>query len=131
MTSPTIFVTNDDDAYVTLVKELLIEEGYSNVSTHVGSGAFYRIREVQPALILLDINITNPGRGWSTLEATRLHPSTRDIPVIVCSTDMQLLNTKQQLLRDLHCSTLEKPFNLKTLLEAIINTIGPPPSTTQ
>jgi CheY-like chemotaxis protein len=49
----------------------------------------------------LDINLINPGRGWSTLDALRLHPKTRHIPVIVCSTDMRMINEKAEMLREL------------------------------
>jgi CheY-like chemotaxis protein len=93
MTNQFIFVANDDQAYVDLISELLAEAGYPKTVWHVGQGAFHRIRDEQPDLVLLDINLINPGRGWSTLDALRLHPKTRDIPVILCSTGMRLITT--------------------------------------
>jgi hypothetical protein len=70
----------------------------------------------------------NPGRGWSTLDALRLHPKTRDISVILRSTDMRLINEKADLLRELNCQTLEKPFDIETLLDKVAAAIGPPPA---
>jgi DNA-binding response OmpR family regulator len=130
MPSPFIFVTDDDQTYVELIKELLTEAGYARVVWHVGNNAFQRIRDEQPDLVLLDINLLNPGRGWTTLDAMRLHPKTRTIPVIICSTDMHLIDEKTALLRDLNCQTLEKPFDIETMLDRVAAAIGPPPSHT-
>jgi DNA-binding response OmpR family regulator len=127
MLHPFIFVANDDQTYVELVKELLTDAGYPKVVWHVGQGAFHRIRDEQPNLVLLDINLINPGRGWSTLDALCLHPKTRHIPVIVCSTDMRMINEKAEMLRELDCQILEKPFDLETLLDRVAAAIGPPP----
>jgi CheY-like chemotaxis protein len=129
MEHPTIFVANDDRAYVELIVELLTDAGYPKTLGHVGPSAFHRIRDEQPTLVLLDINLINPGRGWCTLDAVRLHPKTRHIPVILCSTDMHLLEEKADRLRELDCQTLEKPFDIETLLEKVAVTIGPPPMT--
>jgi CheY-like chemotaxis protein len=111
------------------VQDLLTDAGYPKVTWHVGAGAFHRIRDEQPNLVLLDINLMNPGRGWSTLDAVRLHPKTRHIPVILCSTDMRLIQEKADLLREMNCQSLEKPFDIETLLEAVATAIGPPPTT--
>jgi CheY-like chemotaxis protein len=129
MNHPSIFVANDDPAFVELIKELLTDAGYPNVVWHVGASAFHRIRDEQPLLVLLDINLINPGRGWTTLDALRLHPKTRHIPVILCATDMRLLEEKAQLLRELNCQTLEKPFDIEMLLEKVTDAVGPPPAT--
>jgi CheY-like chemotaxis protein len=129
MTPSSIFVTDDDQPLVELIKELLIHAGYPSAVWHVGEGAFYRIRDEQPTLVLLDINMKNPGRGWSTLDAMRLHPKTRTIPVILCSTDMHLLDAKADRLRDMNCQTLEKPFDIEMLLDKVAQAIGPPPTT--
>jgi CheY-like chemotaxis protein len=99
MTPPSIFVTDDEPARVEYVKELLTDAGYARVVGHVGASAFHRIRDQQPDLVLLDINLSNPARGWSTLDALRFHPKTRHISVILCSTDMRLLGEKADLLR--------------------------------
>lgn len=84
MPSPFIFVTDDDQTYVELIKELLTEAGYARVVWHVGNNAFQRIRDEQPDLVLLDINLLNPGRGWTTLDAMRLHPRLRLGSLLLC-----------------------------------------------
>jgi CheY-like chemotaxis protein len=128
MAHPTICVVNDDETYIELIQEMLTDAGYPNVVSHVSAGAFHYIRDTQPDLVLLDINISNPGRGWNTLDALCLYPKTREIPVIVCSTDMHLLNEKAAMLRELNCQILEKPFTLEALLERIAAAMGSPPA---
>lgn len=127
MTPQSIFVSNDDEAYLQLIQELLIDAGYPKVTWHVGGSAFHRIRDEQPTLVLLNINMVHPGRGWSSLDAMRLHPKTRHIPAVLCSTDMQLLNEKANMLREMKCQTLEKPFSIETLLKVVATVIGRPP----
>jgi CheY-like chemotaxis protein len=127
MTPPSMFVTDDEPARIAHVKELLTDAGYARVVCHVGASAFHRIRDEQPDLVLLDINLRNPPRGWSTLDALRFHPNTRHISVILCSTDMRLLEEKADLLREMNCQTLEKPFDSETLLDLVAAAIVPPP----
>jgi hypothetical protein len=40
---------------------------------------------------------------------------------------MRLLNEKADLLNELDCQTLEKPFDIEALLEKVAAAIGPPP----
>src|SRR5215207_9245918 len=124
MATQSIFITNDDETYVELIRDVLQDAGYPKVTGHVGNGAFHRIRDEQPNLLLLDINLMNPGRSWSTLDAVRLHPKTRHITVIICSTDMRLVNEKASMLAELNCQTLEKPFEIETLLDKVATAIG-------
>jgi DNA-binding response OmpR family regulator len=129
MASPSILVANDDEVYLEMIQDLLTEAGYRRVLWHAGAGAFQRIRDEQPALLLLDINLSNPGHGWQTLNAVKLHPKTTHIPVILCSTDRHLFVAKVEMLRSMQCEFLEKPFDIETLLDKIASVIGPPAST--
>jgi CheY-like chemotaxis protein len=121
-----IFVTNDDETYIEMVRDILADAGYRNVSWHVGKGVYQRIRDAQPDLVLLDISMVDPGRGWTNLDMLRLGPKTRHIPVILCSTDPHLPEQKVEMLRDLQVDFLEKPFDLETLLEKVAAVVGPP-----
>jgi DNA-binding response OmpR family regulator len=130
MTRQTIVVANDDPAYLSMIKDVLIEEGYPNVHCIAGSLSFDFIQQEQPDLVLLDINITNPAQGWKTLDFLRLHRATTKIPVIVCSTDGRVLREKADMLYAMRCETLEKPFDIDVLLEKVQAIIGPPPERT-
>ena len=126
MTDQTIALTNDDPTYLEMIKDLLTTEGYQSVHCIVGSGAHDAIRQLEPDLILLDINLKQPGLGWHLLDLLQLHPATARIPIIICSTDPWLLREKDAMLRMLHCDTLAKPFDLEMLLAKISAAVGPP-----
>jgi hypothetical protein len=42
---------------------------------------------------------------------------------------MRLIAENAEMLREVNCQTLEKPFELETLLDKIAAVIGPPPTT--
>ena len=126
MAEQTIVVADDDATYLEMIKNLLTSEGYCSVHCIVGSGTQDAIRQLEPALILLDINLECPGVGWRLLDVLQLHPATARIPIIICSTDPWLLRERDAILRTLHCDTLEKPFELEMLLAKISAAVGPP-----
>jgi two-component system sensor histidine kinase ChiS len=126
MAAPSIVVANDDPVYLELIKDLLIGEGYPQVTCIRGPAAFDIIIQAQPSLVLLDINVTHAGEGWRTLDLLRLHRATTAIPIIVCSTDGRMLQEKAAWLQKMRCETLEKPFDLDALLEKIQMVVGPP-----
>lgn len=127
MSTPSIVVADDNSIYLELIKELLIEEGYTQVQCMRGLEVFDVVRQEQPNLVILDINSAHPGEGWHLLDLLRLHPSTTHIPVIVCSTDPYILREKAAWLAEMRCDTLEKPFDLDALLAKIGAVLGPPP----
>jgi DNA-binding response OmpR family regulator len=126
MAEQTIVIANGDPTYLEMIKDMLTNEGYQSVHCIVGTGTHDAIRQLEPALILLDINPEQPGLGWHLLDMLRLPPVTALIPIIICSTDPWLLREKDGLLRTLHCDTLEKPFDLEMLLAKISAAVGPP-----
>jgi CheY-like chemotaxis protein len=126
MAGQKIFVTNDDETYIEMVRDILTDAGYQNVSWHIGKGVYHRIRDEQPDLVLLDISMADPARGWTNLDLLRLGPKTRHIPIILCSTERHLAEQKAELLDELNVSFLEKPFDLETLLEKVAVVIGSP-----
>jgi CheY-like chemotaxis protein len=126
MANQSIFVTDDDETYIEMVRNVLVDVGYRNVTWHVGKEAFNRICDQQPDLVLLDINMTNPGKGWSTLDILKLHPRTAHIPIILSSTEPHLPEHKMEMLAELQVSFLEKPFHLETLLDKVAAVMGLP-----
>ena len=67
MPSPFIFVTDDDQTYVELIKDLLTDAGYARVVWHVGNNAFQCIRDEQPDLVLLVLICSIPGAAGEPL----------------------------------------------------------------
>jgi CheY-like chemotaxis protein len=126
MAAPRIIVTDHDLAYLTLIQELLTEEGYTDVQCIVEPDVVARIEQAIPDLVLMDINPMNADCAWNNLAILRLKPSTTHIPVIICSTDGRMLREKAAWLHDVRCDTLEKPFDLEQLLAKVRLNIASP-----
>jgi DNA-binding NtrC family response regulator len=119
MTQRVIAVVDDEPDLVEVLEALLRDAGYDVVLWDQGKGAYELIRQVQPALVILDLWLEHPGAGGMVLGMLELDPTTRHIPVIVCSAHQQLFRDQQALLQDKGYILLEKPFDVDVLLAHI------------
>ena len=77
--SETLLLIEDDLPLAALTAEFLRAEGFTVAVEHRGDRAAQRIRDEQPALLILDVML--PGRdGWQILQAVR--NAGLDIPVL-------------------------------------------------
>ncbi len=76
-----------------------------------------------PDLVLLDSNLPDMS-GEEALAQLRAQPSTRDIPVVVISADVDPANADRLLARGAH-AYLTKPFNVDELVSTIAAAIRP------
>ncbi|MFH1523519.1 MAG: GAF domain-containing protein [Chloroflexota bacterium] len=83
--SDKIILAIDDDAQViSLYERFLQPQGYEVVALADPTKAVERAQQLKPHAITLDIMM--PGRdGWAILTELKNNPSTRNIPVIICS----------------------------------------------
>lgn len=78
----TILVVDDDEAARNLLQKLLNKAGYSVVMAADGASAIQLARELQPAVITLDVMMGDMD-GWSVLDKLKSDPDLADIPVIM------------------------------------------------
>lgn len=123
---PRITVINDDTAFLQLMYELLTEEGYETSIYRETTAIHATLRQELPDLVIIDIRMEQPSTGWQVLELLRLDPVTSNIPVIVCSADVNDLRAKEPLLKRAGYASLEKPFDLDDLSTLVRDKIGPP-----
>jgi CheY-like chemotaxis protein len=116
---PQIVVVNSDLSFLQMIAELLGEEGYDTAIIQEDSGAFTQIKELQPALVMIELMLSDPERGLMVLNKMRLDPQTAAIPVIIASTATDLIDRNEQHLRAKRCDILLKPFDLEELLTII------------
>jgi DNA-binding response OmpR family regulator len=126
MQSQKIIITDDSLPYLQMIRDVLVDAGYQDVTCHTGLGAFERICDALPDLAMIDLNFANAEVGWRLLDMLRIHRKTQLIPIIICSTDPSLPLAKAALLKSLNCSFLEKPFGYEMLMDSIAAVIGPP-----
>lgn len=78
---PTILVVDDDEANLTLARALLEADGFAVVTAIDAISTFGVLKDVEPALILMDIQL--PGMdGWELTRRLKKNIVTSHIPVI-------------------------------------------------
>jgi CheY-like chemotaxis protein len=115
-----IAVINDDTVFLELMHDLLEgEERYEVRVCKEWDGAYEFVKQERPDLIIQDIRIGGEEHGWTILNLLTLDPTTKDIPMIVCSAAVYSLHEHQEMLNRYGIRALAKPFDLDTLLGTI------------
>ena len=119
-----IVMVDSSRVFTDIITELLVDERYGVTASDYVPEIFTQITRMEPDLIIIDLILTHRG-GWELLEKLEVEALTRDIPVIVTSTDPELLRralaNKERYGFDHY---LVKPFDLELLLGAIEELIG-------
>ena len=119
-----IFVVNGSAEFLDLLRDLLQDEHYNVTTTNFMPRTFEQIEALTPDLLIIDLVIGQQA-GWDLLENLRNEAMTRGIPVIVTSTNKQLLDRAAGDLPRVGAKLfMAKPMNLDELLEGIRSLIG-------
>ena len=120
-----IFVVNSAPAFLDLVRELLQDEGYNVTSTNYVPRTFDQIEALGPELLLIDL-VVGEQAGWELLEQLQADAATRNVPVIVTSTEPRLLARAEAYRHRFGGRRwMAKPFDLEGLIGAVRELIGP------
>jgi len=119
MAKATVFVIDDDPIFLEMMGEILRDEQYQPVLHSTGHDAFAAVRERQPDIVLLDVRLEHPESGWIILDLLRLDRATAQIPVILCTGDLEFLRQAEDHLREVGCCILQKPFSIDQLTELL------------
>ena len=119
-----VAVINDDTAFLELMEELLLEEGYEAHCYKEGVAAYEQVRELGPDVIILDIRMGSPETGWQVLELFKLDRVLSKKPIIVCSAAVSELQAHAPYLQSKGCMMLAKPFDLDDLLKLLAQVVG-------
>jgi len=115
-----ILVIDDDDDIRDTLAEVLEEIGYSVATASQGSEALDLLHEVNPQVILLDLNMPVMS-GAEFRAAQRRDPALRQIPTIV----MTAVDRLPDRTADFACEEiLAKPFRLSDLLDLLKLYVG-------
>ncbi len=119
-----VFVVNGSPDFLNLMRELLQDERYNVTTTNFVPQTFDQVAALQPSVLVVDLEI-GIRAGWDLLAALRDGALTRGIPVIVVSTDPDLLERaeREQVVGDTRRYVV-KPFDLDEILAAIRDLIG-------
>ncbi len=109
-----VLVVDDDAAIVDFLETALEDEGYHVFAT-CGAAALQLAHDMQPAVILLDINM--PGMdGIEVSQRLRDDPATAHIPIIVMSAQDRLRATGPLMPVN---DRLPKPFEIAALYATV------------
>ena len=112
-----ILVVDDDRLSRELVVELLEAVGYSVLQAEDGAGLLERVKEEQPALILMDLQL--PGLdGFTLIRQLKTEPATKEIPILAMTAHAQPEDQERALAaRCNDCIT--KPLSTAGLLQTV------------
>lgn len=119
-----IVAVNSAVEFLDFLRELLQDEQFNVTTTNFVPATFDQIDALQPDLLIIDLRIGHQA-GWDLLERLQQDAATRQIPVIVISTDPQLLEwvqEQQEKFGGRHY--LAKPFEVDDLLKSVHELIG-------
>jgi DNA-binding response OmpR family regulator len=110
-----IFVVEDDQAIVEVVKIILENDGYQVITTDSAEHIMQMIYEEEPHLILLDIWLSGYN-GGSIAKHLKNSSQTKHIPIIITSAN----NETEKIARMAGVEGfLLKPFTMESLLSTV------------
>ena len=113
----TILIVDDSETVRNQVGRALKEAGFGVVQASDGVEGLREAQEGDFALILLDVSMPRMG-GMELLDRLRQEERTRDVPVLVLTTEMQELMI-QRAKRAGAAGWIIKPVKMQLLVEAI------------
>ena len=114
-----ILAVNDDRELLCLYTEMLTDEGYRVSVATIPTTDLADVHAVAPDLVVLDLIVGGRDRGTAFIELLRSDPTTRALPVLVCSADTERLADIAGRLAAWGCLVVEKPFDVDVFLEAV------------
>lgn len=114
-----VLVFDDDNEFLDLMQLVLSEEGFTVSTYKTWDNGLEIVRTEKPDVVILDLMFDRELRGLQLVDLLMLDPTTRRIPVIVCSASTESLKEHERALAALGIQTVPKPFDLEQLLQAI------------
>lgn len=128
---PHILCINHAPEILSLLRDLLEQEGYRASILTVAERDLEAIVDLRPDLITLDYMWTSSDDEWTFLTMLRMDRRTQHIPVILCTGAIREVTSMQHHLSSLGVRVVFKPFDIDTLLEAVEDALGRDPVTGQ
>jgi CheY-like chemotaxis protein len=121
---PLVLLAEDTLAIRELVDEALTDAGYDVVCASGWAQAYELLRRLLPDVVILDLNLLDPETGLDVLRHMRANPQTARIPAIVYSANTVRLRQLADEIASYDAATLDKPFQIEALVEAVRRCAG-------
>jgi CheY-like chemotaxis protein len=125
---PRVTVIDDDQELVELLTDILTADGYE-VEALPGVFGMERLAATRPDVIVLDLLLggeSGGSSGWDCLRLIRSNRDLRNVPVVICSADVdQLRRRRRDIRRDGRLAVVAKPFSLDHFEATVADLIAP------
>jgi len=112
-----ILIVEDNEKNLKLVRDVLQVKGYETLEAGTAEDGLRIARGHAPDLVLMDIQL--PGMsGIEALKALRADPATAALPVVAITASV-MQQDRQEIMRAGFDGFIEKPINLRGLLDAV------------
>lgn len=118
-----ITVVNDYPEFLEIMQELVAHQGGHEFQGFDGDETrFAEIVATRPDVLIIDLRLSVEGglSGWDVLTLARAHDALRNVPVIVCSADVEQVRRRGEefeRIGDIHVRI--KPFDSDEMVELI------------
>lgn len=116
---PRIVVVDDDEAILSLYRDLLTEEGFQVTLRDRAPSGPGEVLSLRPNLLLLDLRLHGEDSGYRLLEQMKADRRTAAIPVVVSTAASALAEQVAGDLAAWDCRLILKPFDLDHLVAEI------------
>jgi len=112
-----LLVVDDVQEILDLYRLILEEEGYE---LYLSVYAYEDVKDVEhlcPHLIILDLMFNTRPAGWELLKKLKAYPSTKSIPILLCTAIMSLPDEMADYVRKQEIPVIYKPFEIDDFLQ--------------
>jgi CheY-like chemotaxis protein len=122
-----ISVVNDNADFLELMSAILDEDAGYEVSVFAGEDtSIDQLAASNPDLIIVDL-LLGGASGWEIVTLARADERLAELPIIVCSADVNGLRSRaSELERIGHVHLLPKPFGIDEMTTLVRDVIGEP-----
>lgn len=124
MAKPVIAVIDDDPFVLRVMSMILTLNGYEIISWSEAATACEMIRQRQPDLVTLDLQMQGDrNAGLKVLECLHADPAICTIPVIIVSATADTLRDADRRLAELSYAWLVKPVETEELFQLVASAL--------
>lgn len=111
-----ILIVDDNVLITEVMSYILTSNGYDVITLNQGAATVTKINATHPDLVIMDISMPDAD-GRDICRTIKLNKDTKDLPVIICSSNDDIALTLQQ--DGPPNDILSKPFDMAVLLDKV------------
>jgi DNA-binding response OmpR family regulator len=121
-----ILVVNDTQDVLDAIQMVLEDADYQVTTRTEPTTAATDVEAINPDLLIVDMLFAGKNIGWELIQAIKLHPTTAQLPVIVCTAARQEVTESESVLIGKGVTVVYKPFDIDELIAAVEQALSEP-----